>query len=698
MNKNSVSIGGWSVSGVSTALTSKVLELTKGQLELDEPSVMLNDRVNFAHSNWDFSGLDKKHNKRYCYIYDFTDIKNRSFRVILKRLVIRKRFTFRNEFTTVKVTFQDIINLIRYLIEKCHVFSPQFITSLNINEYIEEKCMHHSSKTKSRTIGNINFFLNEIESAYPEFKINEFNLSEIRPTAAEKSSQNENNKTPNIPRDTLNRIIQCALTDINDDRYDDYISLTEFAKITGRNSEYLRNKVKNNGFPGAYKGFSTEGWRIPKVYISHASDIDEKKLLDELNNIRPPSLIERMTACIIIILSQVGMRRGEAMLLEINKLEEIAIFNNQQRAYYLSFFTYKTSSEKDGRWTESNMNDLAVKAYQKIEELGIARRNGMQYLFCTSNGNSYTPKGFGNQINNFFVRHQQLLGFDTLNNEQLDMVEKWEISNEDIRVCKDLGTKDLGKTFYKVNPHQFRVAVANGFLKSGVSLQWIRRHMNHLEEEMTKHYFRDDKQMRDTLTNRAMKDGSLLETNIENISNEKIKEELSVPELKEAYDAINRFLDKNKLNVHEDLDKIVSLLSETTIRENEMGYCVNALGRLCEHQERLTTMEKWYYAKIQIADIQHFEFTCKRMLEKVKLVEHNYRICQENDKFKRQYELELQSLKAFYENKYKPELDLYLQDIEIDGEEYVHRKYPNLEQCHFYIEEIGNGVIHWLMK
>ncbi|MCY9692206.1 tyrosine-type recombinase/integrase [Paenibacillus alginolyticus] len=690
MNKNLVLNGGWSVSGISASL--------EGRIELEEPSVMINEKVNYSESIWDFSNHDKKHNKRYCYIYDFTEIKERAYRVILKRLVIRKRFTYGNEFTSVQVTFQDIKKLISYLIKDCYIFSPQFITSSSVNQYVDKKCMHLSSKTKSRTIGNIQFFLNEIESAYPEFKISEFNLSEIRPTAAEWNSQNQNNKTPNIPREILNKIIQCALIDINDDRYDDYISIPEFAKLSEKSEEYLRNKVKTNGFPGAYKGSKIEGWRIPKIYMSHVNKIDEKKLLDELDNMRPPSLIERMTACMIIILSQVGMRRGEAMLLEINKLKEIAIFNNQQKAYYLSFFTYKTSSKKDGRWTESNMNDLAVKAYQKIEELGTARRNGKQYLFCNFNGNSYSPHGFGNQIDNFFVRHQKSLGFDTLNNEQLDMVEKWEISDEDTNIYKDLGKEDLGKTFYKVNPHQFRVSVANGFLKSGVSLQWIRRHMNHLEEEMTKHYFRDDTQVRETLANRAMKDGSLLETNIAKISNQKIKEELSVPELKEAYDTINRFLNKNKLNVHEDLDKIVSLLLETTIRENEMGYCVNAIGRLCEHQERLTTMEKWYFAKIQIADIRHFEFTCKRMLEKVKLVEHNFKICQENDRFQRQYELELQSLRALYENKYKPELDLYLSDLDVNGEEHVHREYPNLEKCHYYIEEIGNGVASWLMN
>ena len=62
---------------------------------------------------------------------------------------------------------------------------------------------------------------------------------------------------------------------------------------------------------------------------------------------------ERVIACLIVIESRTGMRQGELRLLEVGKLDELSIFEDKVSVHYLNFFTYKSQSTKNGRWTEA---------------------------------------------------------------------------------------------------------------------------------------------------------------------------------------------------------------------------------------------------------------------------------------------------------------------------------------------------------
>ncbi|MDQ7864031.1 hypothetical protein RCO48_31980 [Peribacillus frigoritolerans] len=182
----------------------------------------------------------------------------------------------------------------------------------------------------------------------------------------------------------------------------------------------------------------------------------------------------------------------------------------------------------------------------------------------------------------------------------------------------------MGSTIYYAHAHQFRVAVCNEFKRLGVNIQWIKEHMNHLTEEMTSYYFRDDSDLlKQTLLLRAREDGTGLETDPSKVDNKAIRKELDDTNYVSAYKEINKFLNKKKLNLHESLEDILEAFSEFPVRENQLGYCTKALGKLCERQEKLTTLEKWYYVRPQIANILQFDLTYKRFIDKVKIVEHN---------------------------------------------------------------------------
>ncbi|PEC46364.1 tyrosine-type recombinase/integrase [Bacillus sp. AFS096315] len=253
---------------------------------------------------------------------------------------------------------------------------------------------------------------------------------------------------------------------------------------------------------------------------------------------------DRMMACLIGILSHTGMRQGELRLLESNKLQDITILKKEEKAYILEFFTYKTTSRKRGRWTKTIAFPNTIKAYQILEELSEKRRKEGEtnYLYLNKKGKRYSDTAFANRFDMFFYRHQEI--FNNLTEYERTQVH---CRNVDTPLMHYLGKRRfpkifIGENFFTLNPHQFRVALAN-ILKDKVSLQWIREHMNHLDEEMTKHYFRNDEIVKETLYNRAASDGHSLGVNSEN-QNNFIKNELSEPELQKAYEDINKFLKK----------------------------------------------------------------------------------------------------------------------------------------------------------
>ncbi|MBE2975806.1 tyrosine-type recombinase/integrase [Priestia megaterium] len=622
----------WHVDSVSKVLypLENETSISSSEWNYPEPSVQLTEKVNAADQYWDFSESDRFYKSPCLYKYDFQDIVSSTYRIVLKKMVLRELHDRENRFSTTN-TYFNIVKAFIHFIEAKFIYNPLLIYPNLINEFLLKEKSSITEASKRQILSAIGKFFQGIEYSNVGFRLSEFEEMLSNYNRKRINAQSNSGKTPNIPRFLLNQIIQLALNDIED---------------------------------------------------------------QEL------SITYRMTACMIVILSQTGMRRGEFLLLETGRLKEILIKKGEKKAYYLEFITYKTTMARDGRWTETNMNELAVKAYETLVDLTTDRRKqqtGSNVLYCTKKGMSYNRSIIQKHIYGFFSRHQKVLDFSSLSNENLQNLSKWVITENDVSDYRYITQEDVGKTFYHVRPHQFRVVVANELRDKGLTLQWIKRHMNHLEEEMTKHYFRDDKIITDAFKNRASQDGSQLETNIFNIEDEKIKKELEEPELKLAYEAINKFLKKKKLNIFKDLDEILSLLKKTPVRESEMGFCTNTI-KLCERQERLAMFEKWYYVRPQIVDITNIKFTLERFENKLRLVAHNEKAASQNKKFQRQFELESKSLQQFYRNKLLPELTLLKKNVYQFGKEELIIRYPKLKKIIENINNIEEEIPPWVVE
>ncbi|MCM3390490.1 hypothetical protein M3649_20600 [Ureibacillus chungkukjangi] len=416
------------------------------------------------------------------------------------------------------------------------------------------------------------------------------------------------------------------------------------------------------------------------------------------------NLVDRMTAGLIILLSQIGLRIGEALLLEIGRLKEEEIFNGKKKSVKLEFWTYKTTGTEDGKWTITFMTSLAIKAYKKLEELGeIRRKNGSKYLYPNPEGGAYSSTAWGTNSLRFFIRNQEIIGMDTLSEIEMNQVAKIEVTDNLVNNMRNFTSEDIGKVFLKVNAHQYRVAVCNYLRKKpGINLQWINKHMNHLEEEMTMHYFRDDnKIIEETILKRSSKQSDLLETEKIRIFDDEIRKELDDPYYIEAYNTINKFLKRNKLKIYKDLNHIISVFQNTPILDSEIGFCTSAMAKLCERQEKLNQLERWFYLRPHVPDIINFNLTNRRLITKLELVKHNKKVSDNDTRYLREFEIQSKAFSYFFNEKFIPEYELLKKQIEINGTTNLVKDNPHLEPILKQLKEVDELVLEcseWLKK
>ncbi|MED2091823.1 site-specific integrase [Bacillus thuringiensis] len=301
----------------------------------------------------------------------------------------------------------------------------------------------------------------------------------------------------------------------------------------------------------------------------------------------------------------------------------------------------------------------------------------------------------------FFYRHQNQL--------QLDKIIDYDVSQFSVtrkrnyKSLKFVPDDEMDKDIYYVTFHQYRVVLATILYNKGYHLDFIRQHMNHLTEEMTQHYIRFNEMKKieinaiETLKKRSTKDGLTLNTNINDISDKYIVEELRTEEYQEVYNQINKFLKKNKLNIFTDIEEIVSKLSrtDTPIADTELGICAKSFNKLCERNQYISSINDAYYLGVQIHSLEELPFSLKRFQEKASIVAYNEKLYEKNQKYRNELERELKGIKKYIERKLNPELMLLKDEIRSGG---ICDKYPELESIVESIDDIEKEVKKWSAK
>ena len=461
----------------------------------------------------------------------------------------------------------------------------------------------------------------------------------------------------------------------------DYYSINYGIPLSDRRRKILSEHDK--GALSAYKKNSKIS-NIPSDYYNQLL-----KAVINISDSPDQDKYTRAAACLMIILMQTGLRIGECLALKTDALQETTIFSGR-KTYYLKYRTWKRERGNGTySWERTYVNDLTQKAYKQLIDLYHDERLAAQtdFLYLGSRYNiAYKTK---------YPLYSSLFTFNSLRvyaevNKVFPIIDippnaypgltphiipKWS--------AVSIAYPDA-KTITIPTSHQFRVYVCTDLYNKGVPLQYIRKFMGHLSNEMQGYYVRPNMK-------KPQEDMKFSSDVIKNIAVGETKL-LGGSDPSGLTKQINKFIADNHFNVQKDMDAIcAALVKKIPIRQKTGGVCIKSSMREC-HLDNATN--EFYCAYGVCPNLYHFYYMadlsyrqCKELLETISINQKN--------EFFRQVEKETNMLKTIAKTKLLPELDELKNVIEKKGAEAVMMQYPDLTEIIENFEEIEKEAKRW---
>lgn len=424
---------------------------------------------------------------------------------------------------------------------------------------------------------------------------------------------------------------------------------------------------------------------IPDDYFNKLLSILIRIMHDENESNRTRGL-----AAMLVIDSQTGLRASELSLLEANSVKEIDI--DGEIAKMIQYKIVKTAKGNTGTIDEiTYINDISYGAYKVALDVFAENRTkrGSKYLCCLPNAqlpvDSTTYLKFMKKI---CVMYHEELG---ATNEKLKETLSGAINKhrfigdyaKNSKYMQDIVSSFSDEQeFYYPLVHQFRNTVVTGLLKRGIQLEFIRRYMGHLTEEMTAGYAESyDTDMQENL--------AVSESTLSTIVSGEAK--LLGPSADRLMAGINAWIDSHQLNVATDMDEIIEGLEKVVpIRAKRGGVCIKG-SKLTNACSVDVQTDEFMCAVGICPNIGHFYFNADESYADYKEAMVAYTFNKENG-FTRQAEKEYTKVTYILRNRLGPEIVELVKEIKQIGEQEVLKRHPNLEEVLNNIEEIKEVV------
>lgn len=405
---------------------------------------------------------------------------------------------------------------------------------------------------------------------------------------------------------------------------------------------------------------------------------------------------DRITAASIILFSQIGFRTSELFTVKINSVNSVWSPDKEKPLYYMEFKSHKHGTGEDGSTVgRTYINALSHEAYDILMTLCKENREliGSDMLFVSKGqkGMHYSARNFSERYRKFIMRHWKELQCLNIGDEYEDL-ESFEVQTY-FKPAKD-GTYTYDKESEWAKPlrmtdriyfptiRQFRVSVCTSLYRQQVPLYYIKKHMNHLSEDMAAYYIRPkknlEKEYSETVYRAVFQDGSKM--------------------LGQNGDAfiqkINEFIAQNNLNIKDNMEEVIQTVAKKfPLRSKVGGMCIRC-GEVIPCASNSSTdviycafgMCPNHCHMFFMADISYEEY-----LQHIDVVKYN----QENG-FKKAYQKELNKLKYVIENSLMPELVMFEEEIQKHGEDEILDKYPQLTYIVQNYETIKQEVSAWM--
>lgn len=405
---------------------------------------------------------------------------------------------------------------------------------------------------------------------------------------------------------------------------------------------------------------------------------------------------DRVTAASIILYSQIGFRTAELFTVKVNSVHSVYSPDKYKPLYYMDFVSFKHGyGENGGTTAHTYINDLSLEANNLLIELCKPQRDalGIDTLFVAKFQKNavFSAQTYNTRYRKFILRHCRELQCLNIGEDYEDL--SWfEVEtffkpapdgsygyDKNADWAKDLKMDD--KVYYPTT-RQFRVSVCTSLYRQQIPLYYIKKHMNHLSEEMAAYYIRPqkniEKEYSETIYRAVFKDGSKMLGNNGDAFVQKI----------------NEFIEQNHLNISDNTEEVIHALAKKfPLRSKVGGMCIRC-GEVIPCASNSSTdviycafgMCPNHCHMFFMADISYEEY-----LRHKDIVQYN-----QDNGFKKAYQKELNKLKYTIENSFLPELTMLEEEVQRHGEDEILEKYPHLTYIINHFDAIKQEVQAWM--
>lgn len=400
---------------------------------------------------------------------------------------------------------------------------------------------------------------------------------------------------------------------------------------------------------------------------------------------------KRGLAAMLVIDSQTGLRASELSLLEANSIEEVDI--DGKIAKMIKYKIVKSVRGGNNEYINAitYINDISFEAYKVATEVFSENRKNRNtnYLCCFPEAKlPVDTDSYRNFMKEVCIKYNKELGST---NEKLKGTLSGEMSKSSFILDIARNNKELQATvndfpdnqvFYYPLVHQYRNTVVVGLLRRDVKLEFVRRYMGHLSEEMTAAYAESyDTDMQENL--------AVSESTLSTIISGEAK--LLGPSADRLTAGINAWIESHQLNVATDMDEIIEGLEKVVpIRAKRGGVCIKG-SKLTNACSIDVQTDEFMCAVGLCSNICHFYFNADESYADYKEAMATYTFNKENG-FTRQTEKEYTKVTYILRNRLGPEMVELVKEIKQIGEQEVLKRHPNLEEVLNNIEEIKEIV------
>lgn len=413
--------------------------------------------------------------------------------------------------------------------------------------------------------------------------------------------------------------------------------------------------------------------KIPNIPEEYYVTIINKAI--EILNDESVCLNTRMTAGMIILASQTGLRVQDLLGIKVDDLSKRYLPISKVTCHYLHFQTRKPSkAHSDMLEFDIFASELFVEAFNKLCEIRKqCEFSNEPYLYVIDSRQNSTNT-YPIAETRFRLEYQRFY-FDHMN---YDAKKSWEGITPTQYMIKHVP--------FEINIpklSQFRVHLATALYNNGVSLVYIQRYLGHLSEYMLGYYVRpkDNSQENADYAERIVKkivcdDGTPIG--------------LMGKELK---DNLIAFIKKGNYNVATDTQQILNDLGENlVIREKGPGLCCVKTSIIpCKHDARTNATLCAYGL---CPNIFHFYDAVDVSYQTLHDLEQTYALNLDRG-FTRAAEKELRKLKDFIDRRFKPELNELNRLVNKHGLEAFCLEHPDLRNVATNINDIYKEVELW---